>query len=356
MRAYDSPNRSAAIANGEQRDARRTTIRDVAAVAGVSASTVSAVLNRSVPTSEDVQRRVIEAVRELGYEPDHNARNLARQRAQAIGLVIPDTENAFFALLAGGLDAAVRGEGFSVLLHTARYEDSREHDLLRLARSRRLDGVVYIAGATIATVALNELGRSAPVVVVDERTSGLSVPFVGVENRRGARSAAEAALELGHRRFGMITGPIALWTAEQRLAGYREGLARGGVDPDDVPSFTGDYRVESGIAGARQLLSGPPERRPTALLVSNDLMAVGCLRWCFSAGIPVPRGVSIVGFDDIPLARHFVPALTTVRQPAGDIGATAGRLLLQLLGGERPEPVSELATKIIERESLAEAP
>ncbi|MDO8208845.1 LacI family DNA-binding transcriptional regulator [Conexibacter sp. CPCC 206217] len=335
---------------------RRVTIRDVAASAGVAPSTVSAVLNQSVPTSGDVRRRVLEAVRTLGYEPDHNARNLARQRAQAIGLVIPDTENAFFAVLAGGLDAAVGDDGFSVLLHTARYEDSREQDLVRLARSRRLDGIVYIAGTSTATGALNELARSAPVVVVDERTSGLNVPFVGAENRRGARLAAEAALAFGHRRVGIVTGPTALWTAEQRLAGYREGLARAGVDPDGVPSFTGDYRVESGIAAAEALLSGPRESRPTALLVSNDLMAIGCLRWCFSAGISVPHDVSVVGFDDIPLARHFVPALTTVRQPAQEIGAAAGRLLLQLLRDEQPDAVSELPTTLVTRESLMEAP
>ena len=137
-------------------------------------------------------------------------------------------------------------------------------------------------------------------MTVDERVPGLPGPFVGSDNRRGARLAAELALARGHRRFGIVAGPAGLWTADQRLSGYREALAAAGVDPDGVATVQGDYRLESGRAAAAQLLAGDRTNRPTALLVANDLMAIGCIQEALSLGLDLPRELGVIGYDDIP--------------------------------------------------------
>ena len=163
------------------------------------------------------------------------------------------------------------------------------------------------------------------------------------DSRRGAREVATYVLEQGHRRIAVIGGPLVFWTAGQRMAGYREAFAAAGLDPDAVPVLAGDYQQASGAKLAERLLSQAADSRPTALLCANDLMAFGALEYCRAAGIRVPEDVSIAGFDDLPISRLVAPALTTVRQPARDMGYAAGCLLFeQLDGGLNKEPPAAL--------------
>ena len=330
----------------------RPTIRDVAQRAQVSLSTVSVVLNATAPASEHTRRRVLAAVRELGYEPNSHARNLRSGRAQAVGLIVPDILNEFFALVAEGVQEEARRRDYLLVLCSSDAEPEQEAGNARLIRANRLDGVVHLSGTGTSPEPLLALAEDVALVVVDERIEGLDRPFVGSDNRRGARLAAELALANGHRRFGIVEGPPALWTARQRLAGYRDALSEAGIDADAVGSVAGDYRVASGVAAARELLRGPRRTRPTALLVANDLMAVGCLRHCAGAGIRVPEDVAIVGYDDVPLAALVTPALTTVRQPARELGRTAVGLLLDLIEGRDVPPDVDLPAELVVRESL----
>ena len=324
------------------------TIRDVAQRAAVSLSTVSAVLNGSAPASEATRLKVLAAVAELGYEPNSQARNLKRRRSHAVGLIVPDVLNPFFALLAEGIGDELRARDYLLVLCSTDFDGGREASYARLLRARRLDGIVHLSGTGLLPAALHELASSARVVTVDERVHGFPAPFVGSDNRRGARWAAELALARGHRRIAILAGPTGLWTAEQRLAGYREALAAAGLDPDDVPTVRGDYRLESGRAAAAELLA----HEPTVVLAANDLMAIGCLQHALAAGIRVPRDVSVIGYDDVPLASVVTPALTTVRQPAREMGRTAAKLLLDGIEGlDVPEAVN-LEPELIERESL----
>jgi LacI family transcriptional regulator len=152
----------------------------------------------------------------------------------------------------------------------------------------------------------------------------------------------------------VIGGPPALWTAQQRLAGYREAVAGAGLDPDAVPIYDGDYRQASGVELAAKALAGPAAKRPTAILCANDLMAVGALEHCRSAGLRVPEDVSIVGFDDIPFVSLLTPRLTTVRQPAREMGYAVISLLFDLLSGNRPvEPLQLMPITVQIRESVA---
>ena len=331
----------------------RPTIRDVAERAAVSLSTVSAVLNATAPTSQATRLRVLAAVAELGYEPNSQARNLKSRRSHAIGLIVPDVLNPFFALVAEGIGDAARDRDYVLVLCSTDSDAERESSYARLLRAQRLDGVVHLSGTGLPPAALVERAAGAPVVSVDERVPGVPGPFVGSDNRRGARLAAELALRHGHRRFGIVAGPTGLWTAEQRLAGYREALAAAGIDPDDVPTLRGDYRLESGRAAARTLLAGPPGERPTVLLAANDLMAIGALQHAASIGLAVPLDLSVVGYDDIPLATVVTPSLTTVRQPAREMGRAAAELLLDSIDGREVPASVSLPPALAERESLA---
>jgi DNA-binding LacI/PurR family transcriptional regulator len=333
----------------------RPTIRDVAHRARVSLSTVSVVLNGTAPASEATRRRVLAAVRELGYEPNSQARNLRSKRAHAVGLIVPDILNPFFALVAEGVQEEARRRDYLLVLCSSDAEAEQEAGYARLLRANRLDGVVHLSGTGAPLAALLRLAEEAPLVVVDERLDGLERPFIGSDNRSGARRAAKLALELGHERFAIVAGPPGLWTARQRLAGYHEALAASGIDVDGVPVVEGDYRVESGVRAAARLLGGSRRLRPTALLVANDLMAIGCLRHCALSGVAVPGEVGVVGYDDIPLAALVTPALTTVRQPARELGRAAVTILLDQIEGKEAPQAIDLPAELVVRDSLEAA-
>jgi DNA-binding LacI/PurR family transcriptional regulator len=331
---------------------RRPTIRDVAERAGVSVATVSYVVNGTRSVSGGTRSRVEAAIAALGFEPNSAARGLKRDRAATIGLVVPDLLNQFFAALVAGLEEAAAERDVLVVLCSTDASPEREAYYARLLRGRRVDGVVYLTGTGLPPASLVELAANEPVVFVDERLSGVDVPFVGVDNRRGARELMRAVLDAGHRRIAIVGGPSALWTAEQRLAGYREALAGAGIDPDAVPLIRGDYREDSGHAAAARLLDSAEP--PTAIVAANDLMAVGVLACAREWALRVPHDLSIAGFDDIPLARLLQPGLTTVRQPARDLGREAAKLLFARIDAPAGAPGHvELPAELVLRDSVA---
>jgi DNA-binding LacI/PurR family transcriptional regulator len=332
----------------------RPTMKDVAEQAQVSVSTVSYVLNNNGQVSAERRIRVLNAVRALDYIPNESARNLKRQSASTIGLVVPDLVNQFFSLLARGVVRAAAEHDVLVVLCSVENSEEAEFSHARLLRSQRVDGVIYESGFHESPGSLLELRSLGPVVLVDERIPGLDLPAVVADGRRGAREVASHLIKLGHKRFACIAGPTAHWTSEQRLAGYREGIAMGGIDPDNMSVLVGDYQMDSGYKLTEKFLNTAVEDRPTALLCANDLMAIGALEYCRSNGIKVPEDVSVVGFDDIPTAQLLTPRLTTVRQPAYEMGMSAAKLLIAMTQGEEkmdlltPHPV-----EVVVRESTA---
>ncbi|MFP6681497.1 MAG: LacI family DNA-binding transcriptional regulator [Gammaproteobacteria bacterium] len=329
-------------------------MKDVAEYANVSVSTVSYVLNDTGPVSADRRARILNAVRELNYIPNEAARNLKRRSASTIGLMIPDLSNQFFSLLASGVAHAAAAREFLVVLCSAENTEEAESGNARLLRSQRVDGVVYLTGFHESPTSLLELQSLGPVVLVDELVPGADLPAVLADGRRGAREVAAHVVALGHKRFACLAGPTALWTAEQRLAGYREALALGGLDPDTMAVHIGDYRMESGFKLAGEVLDVPLHTRPTALLCANDMMAIGALEYCRTYGLSVPHDVSVVGFDDVPMAPLLSPRLTTVRQPAREMGIHAAELLLDLINGNvRPELPETFPVEVIVRDSAA---
>lgn len=338
---------------------KRPTMKDVAELAEVSVSTVSYVLNNTGPVAADRRARVHEAIRTLNYVPNASARKLKRGSSSTIGLVIPDLANQFFALLAKGVERAASKLDVLVVLCSPETTEEAESDNARLMRSHQVDGVVYLSGFSESPRSLLELTNIGPVVQVDERISGIALPAVLSDTRRGAREIARHVYDFGHKRVAVIAGPAALWTSEQRLAGYREACASAGFDPDDLPVLHGDYRERSGFELAARHLIGGRGVRPTALLCANDLMAIGAVEYCRNVGLRVPDDVSVVGFDDIPVATLLTPKLTTVSQDPQELGFRAATLLINLVRRERGEAAEVSASpelvpvKLQIRESVA---
>jgi len=300
-------------------------------------------------------RRVEEAARELDYHPHGPARQLAAGTSLTIGLVMRQSAEQVAADMnlantLWGLAAAARAGGFRVLVEPLAPGDGTYAGLLR---SRRADGLV-VSGPRDDDDELAALVRDGFPIVIQGSRADLDAPSVDVDNRAGARGAVEHLLELGHRRIGCITNaPLHYTAAAERLDGYSAALTSAGIEYDPGLVIEGGFDAASGHLAMAELLG---RARPTAVFVASDVVAIGAMRGLRKAGLRIPADVSVVGFDDIPIAAHVDPPLTTVRLPAGGLGETAGRLLVDRIA-ERPVPARTLLpTQLIVRESTAGPP
>lgn len=336
---------------------RRPTSADVAALAGVSRTTVSFVINgrADVQIPPKTRRRVEDAARELDYHPHGPARQLAAGASLTIGLVMRQSAEQIaadmnLASTLWGLAAAARAGGFRVLVEPLAPGDGTYAGLLR---SRRTDGLV-VSGPRDDDDDLAALVREGFPIVIQGSRPDLDAPSVDVDNRAGARGAVEHLLGLGHRRIGCITNaPLHYTAAAERLDGYCDALTTAGIEYDPGLVIEGAFDAASGHLAMAELLG---RSRPTAVFVASDVVAIGALRGLREAGLRIPADVSVVGFDDIPIAAHVDPPLTTVRLPAGGLGETAGRLLVDRIAGRPVAARTLLATQLIIRDSSAVPP
>jgi LacI family transcriptional regulator len=323
---------------------------DVARRAGVSVGSVSRVINEHPTVTPATRERVELAVRELGYVPNAIAGSLRSRRSKTVGLIIPDVTNPFFGELALHVERSAAVAGYNVILGNSDNSVDQQRHYLRAFAVRRVDGVILAPA--------NEMRPSfefaVPVVGVDREVGGR--PFVASDNIGGAKSAIEYLRALSHRLIACVAGPRDLPAARERRNGYQEIaeflLRSTGVDPSNYVVF-GDFSYDAGYAAGRRLLD--LTARPTAIFASSDQQAIGVMRAAADLGLAVPRDLSVVGFDDIPLAKLITPRLTTVGQPVKEIGVLAMQLLLDLLSGAAaPRPRRRLlATSLQIRESCA---
>jgi LacI family transcriptional regulator len=327
------------------------TIREVAQAAGVSVATVSRVVSGSAHgVRPDTRDRVLEAVARLRYQPNLVARGLKKRVTGTVGLIVPDISNPFFPAIARGIEDVASRAGMGVLLCNT-YEDLvKERAYLTLLDKRMVDGLIFATVGANTTHLRMLRRRGVPVVLVARAPDRVGIDAVLVDNRRGAREAAEHLLRLGHRRIAFIGGPPTLPVANERLAGYRDALASAGIPLNPDLLCDGGFRTEGGGAAVGQLLQ---RRAPfTAIFAANDLMAIGAMEELRRRGRRVPQDVAVVGFDDITFASLVEPRLTTVAQPKYRMGCLAMERLLDLLGGgdRRPRRLA-LEPRLVVRES-----
>jgi LacI family transcriptional regulator len=273
-----------------------------------------------------------------------------------IGLILPDTANPFFAALAKGVDAAVFAAGYSLLLCHSGYLPAREQAYAEVMASKAVDGVVYIQGSRDAAALHQLLRRGIPTVAADREISEAPIDRVVVDNFGGSREAARHLIALGHRRIACIARQVPLSNAAERIRGYRAALQDADIPLDPALLIPGGPGYDEGERAMGELLRLRP--RPTAVLAYPDVVAIGALRAVREAGLSVPHDVSVVGFDDIPVAGFLQPALTTVAVRVQELGQRAAEMLLGRIRGGPGSTAQRvvLPTTLMVRESTAPPP
>jgi LacI family transcriptional regulator len=304
------------------------TMRDVARLAGVSTSTVSAVINDSVAVSAKRKERVLAAMSALDYQPDAIARSLKTGRSNAIGVIVPDITNAFYPEVIRSVELTAQAAGYSVLLCDSNEDRTVEERHLSALFSRRVDGVILACSVNSRA---NELTarRNIPVVFIDRLPPSTAINSVCTDNVAAGQMAAEHLIGLGHKRIGMLAGHLGLSPHHDRLEGFRKSMQEAHLPILDEYLITGNVQVEDGVEAGHRLLDLP--NPPTAILASNNKLLLGVLQAVEERNVLIPQQLSVVGFDDYLWNMHFSPRLTAVAQLTREIGRKSFELLLQLI-------------------------
>jgi DNA-binding LacI/PurR family transcriptional regulator len=329
-------------------------LSDVAREAGVSTATVSRVINEHSYVSPEIRDKVLRVVRRRNYYPNANARGLASGRSNLIGLVISDIANPFFPELVKGMETAAFEHGFEVILANTNYDPARMSSYVRRFIERGVRGVALMTSEFDQDLLKELARRSVSVVFLDSGEPAPHVSNLAVEYETGIEEAVTHLAELGHRRVAYVGGPPRMRSSQRRLKAFRRSMRRH-LPAEAVSVYAGDFRTEGGREAARRLLSDP--RRPTAVVVANDVMALGVIQECRQAGLSIPGDLSVIGFDDIAFAALTEPPLTTVSLPRHLLGSKAIEALLATInhpdrrGFEIPIP-----TSLVVRQSTAKVP
>ena len=335
-----------------RRHKRGVTVKDVADLAGVSTATVSRVLNRYPYVAEHTRARVMQAMKRLDYRPSQVARYLRTGVTQILGLIISDIANPYFTSIVRGIEDVAYANGYSLILCNSDEDPAREDMYIHVLLGEQVAGVILSPSDEDSTTCTVLIEAGIPVVAVDRRLLALDVDTVLVDNVVGAYEAVSHIVGLGHRRVGLIGGPVHIATGRERREGYERALAEHGIGLDEGLLKVGDFRQESGYQKTCELLE--MDNPPTAIFVANNLMTLGALNAIHERGLRIPCDVGVVGFDDMPWASSLNPPLTAVAQPTYDLGRVAAELLLERLSDKERE-VAEvvLQPNLIVRSSCA---
>lgn len=328
------------------------TIKEVSRLASVSPSTVSRVLNGTAPVATDTRDRVLRAVETLDYQPNTFARGLVTNRSEGIGVVVNEISSPYYASIVQGIEEAVEARGKHLIVSSGHAKESSEHQAVEFLKQRRSDALILHLEAVSDYTILQWAKRETPLVIIGRYVAELADRCVHLDNEAGGYLATRHLIEHGHRRIAHITGWMAIEDARARLAGYRRALAEAQIPFDEMLVVDGDFVEEGGVRGARRLL----ERKLdfSALFAANDQMAAGALQVFRDEGLRVPYDISLIGYDDVLLARYVHPKLTTIRQPLAEMGRAAAQLALAALGeADREEVTRKFEPELIVRESVA---
>jgi LacI family transcriptional regulator len=301
-------------------------IREVARKAGVSAATVSRTFNRVRSVNPDIAARVWSAIDEVGYVPNTQARALVSGRSRILGLIVSDITNPFFPELIQGFEQVAVRSGFEVLLGSTNYDPARMASTVRRMIEREVEGVAVMTSEMEGSLIGQLRDRRMPLAFVDVGPSAPHISNICVNYQVGVRQAVQHLRRLGHRRLAFISGPLTLKSARLRRDAFLRCFTEAQLDTDRPVILEGDHTLDGGFIAVQELLSTPD--RPTAVMCSNDLTAIGVLRGIDAEGLRTPRDMSVIGFDDIYMAQFMLPSLTTVRLSRLDLAHQAFEALI----------------------------
>lgn len=331
------------------------TAQDIARISGVSRTTVFAVVKGKPGVSERTRERVLAAIREHGYETGLVQKSLLSEISKMIGVVVGNINNTFFTEVVSGIHSVLRTRGYHHMLHHGTEDRPEEGiDEFKAFGAYELRGYIISAGEAeqyeehIRWV----LKAKRPLVTIME-APGLETHTVRFDNRKGNQDATEYLISKGHRRIACLTGPARSATAKERILGFVEGLVTHEIEVHESMTIRAGDTPEDGYRAALKVLSGP-EKRPTALLCCNDMVAIGCYRAAHQLGLHIPNDISVVGFDGVDMGEVMGPPLTTLSVFPREIGRLAAEMLLAVIGGNGKQGYLEkvIAHKLIERESV----
>lgn len=327
-------------------------LSDVARRAGVSTASVSRALNDPDKVSPGIRARVQAAVAELGYVPHGAARALASRRTRIIGAIVPTLDNAIFAACINALQRRLTRSAYTLLVACSEYAPTEELREAQALVSRGVDGIMLVGTRHDSGLYRLLAAKAIPFVNGWTYSADAEYPCIGFDNHRAATRIADYLLTLGHRRIGMVAGETRHNDrAEARVLGVRAALAERGLDLPPEYLIEQPYGIREGREALRQLWR--LHERPTAVIGGNDVLAFGVLLEAIAQGIPVPRTLSVTGFDDLPLASHIQPPLTTVHVPSAELGTLAAEYLLARIAGQQPLARQELEVNLVVRATTA---
>ena len=312
------------------------TIKDIANRAGVAISTVSAVINRTAPTSADVVARVEKAIAETGYAPQRAAQTLRSGRSRLVGLVIPDVTNPHFATVARIVENVCFAAGYMTFIYNTDEDPDHEMKILRMMRTQRVAGLLLISTRSDARHGAQLMAEiNVPTIFMGSAVAGTPFDLVALDDLSAGRLAAGRLLDLGHRRIFFVAGRKGVSTNDERLEGCRQAFADRGMEFSDSRVVFADFSEERALVEARRALSG--EGRATGVVSLSNLMTIGVMRAIRASGLACPSDISVIGVDDFEWADIMNPPPTTIAQPVAEMTRLAITSLLdQIKSGAKP--------------------
>ncbi|WP_395339156.1 LacI family DNA-binding transcriptional regulator [Ningiella sp. W23] len=329
-------------------------IKKVSELAGVSTATVTRTLKSPELVKPKTREKVLRAVRESGYRPNAMATVFKRGRANSIVVLVPKLVNPFFMNVIEGVQTGAKKHGYTVLLGDTKGKSELENQYASMVLNGRADGLIQLDYTFPFSKDDTELGQNAAIVSVCDRIGGYKFPFVELDNFGAARALTHYLIELEHTRIGIISGQRASQIYFDRFSGIARALAEDNIVFEDELMVGDHASFENGREGIKTLMA--LDSPPTAVICFSDDIAIGAMFGAKELGLSIPKDISITGFDDNPVSQYFDPSLTTIKQPAAEMGERAVNMLIQIIDGNPPTRLREvLPFELVIRDSTGPA-
>jgi LacI family transcriptional regulator len=326
-------------------------IYEVAELAGVSLATVSRVINPGAKVSEKTRQKVLDAMRELGFQPNSIAQSLATSSSNSVGVLVSELHGPFFGAMLSAIEETLKAAGKFVLVAAGHSKEEQEREALRFLVSRKCDALIVHVERLSDKFLADHDHEEIPIAVMNRKVRGLNGHCFSLNNELGGFLATQTLVKKKHKRIAYISGPLDWGDAKQRFAGHKRALEEGGVKFDARLLHEGDYHETGGQDALTALFA--KDIPFTAVVCANDEMAAGAMAAAHERGLDVPRELSIVGFDDAPISRYVYPKLTTVHYPIAEMGRMAARWVLKNVYEQKIEVQQVFEPRVIERDSVA---
>jgi len=329
---------------------RKATIQEVAALAKVSIATVSRALSKPHKVSDKTRALVMEAVKSTGYTVNEAARNLRLQQTGTIVILAPNIGGSMYSNVIEAIEKVFAANNISVLIANTRTPSMSSITTQNYFSQNKVDGMIILDGMMPLDVLLASQNLP-PIVLAGDWSKRSDLPVTGIDDIAGVKVAVNHLYDLGHRNIGQVTGPLMHMAAKNRSDGFHEALKELDCKPEEAWQFEAQFLMASGKAAAHNWFALPPAKRPTGVFCAADKLAFGFISTLNKLGVNVPQEVSVVGYDNVTVAEYFIPALTTIHQPRGALGALAATTLLSIMQNSQPQQSALITPYLVRRES-----